>query len=86
MPVRNAGSGEILEMSDNEESKKPRLEDFLHSFEEKIRQVNLTYKDSKIQFENDMKSFKEQDILIEEEMIEKQINEGGGLAAVRNVL
>ena len=30
--------------------KKPRLEEFLKEFESKVKQVNLTYKSSKVQF------------------------------------
>jgi hypothetical protein len=35
----------------------------------------MTYRNSKVQFQNDMKSFKESDIQIEEELIEKSIND-----------
>lgn len=73
-------STEILECSDTEEieepTTKPRIEEFLHRFEEQIRAVNETYQNSKKQFESDMKSFSEKDIQQEEELIEKSINEG----------
>ena len=55
--------------------KKPKLCDFLQAFEKKVKAFNLTYKNSKTQFQNDMKSFKEHDIQIEEEMIEKLLND-----------
>ena len=55
--------------------KKPKLCDFLQAFENKVKSFNLTYKNSKGQFQADMKSFKEEDILIEEEMIEKLLND-----------
>jgi hypothetical protein len=42
--------------------RKPTLEQFLIEFEQKVKQVNLTYKSSKLQFQTDMKSFKESDI------------------------
>jgi len=40
-----------------------------------VKQVNLTYKLSKNQFHQDMKAFKESDIQLEEEMIEKSIHD-----------
>lgn len=60
----NENSIDLLEVSDEEMSapKKPRLEEFLQEFESKVKQVNLTYKSSKLQFQSDMKSFKETDI------------------------
>ena len=72
---------DILEQSDQGDVecerivKKPKLCDFLSAFEKKVKAFNLTYKNSKMQFQNDMKSFKEQDIQIEEEMIEKLLND-----------
>ena len=48
---------------------KPTLDQFLECFEEKIKQVNLTYQQSKQQFEADMRMFKEEDIQREEEQI-----------------
>jgi len=55
---------------------KPRLAEFLEVFEEKIKEVNITYRMYKEQFEKDMKSFRECDIREEEEIIEKSIIEG----------
>jgi hypothetical protein len=63
-----------LDCSDSEDfdpTKKPRLEQFIKRFEAEVKRVNQTYKVSKTQFENDMKSFKDQDILNEEEAIDK---------------
>lgn len=48
---------------------KPTIDQFLESFEDKIKQVNQTYQSSKQQFEQDMKMFKEADIEKEEEQI-----------------
>jgi hypothetical protein len=65
---------ELLDNSESEEvvkMDKPRLAEFLQCFEEKIREVNITYKMCKAQFEQDMKSFRECDIREEEEVIEK---------------
>lgn len=56
---------------------KPRIEDFVKSFEEQIAEVNKMYRVSKEQFESDMKTFKEGEIMREEELIEKCINDGG---------
>lgn len=77
----NRMQGDILERSDlgdimsEKAVKKPKLCDFLQAFEKKVKAFNLTYKNSKMQFQNDMKSFKEQDIQIEEDMIEKLLND-----------
>lgn len=56
---------------------KPRLLDFLAAFDEKVKDINELYRESKIQFESDMKHFKDSDIEKEEELIQKSINEGG---------
>ena len=74
---QNENSIDLLEASDEEMDppKKPTLEEFLIEFEQRAKQVNLTYKSSKFQFQTDMKCFKESDIQKEEEMIEKSINE-----------
>lgn len=61
----------------SETAHKPKIEDFVKSFEEQIAEVNKMYRVSKQQFENDMKTFKEGEIIREEEMIEKFINDGG---------
>ena len=50
------------ESEDHDLSKKPRLEQFIERFEAEVKRVNETYKESKNQFENDMKSFRDQDI------------------------
>jgi hypothetical protein len=50
------------ESEDHDSSKKPRLEQFIERFEAEVKRVNQTYKESKTQFENDMKSFRDQDI------------------------
>ena len=49
---QNENSIDLLEVSDEEMSapKKPTLEEFLKEFESKVKQVNLTYKSSKVQF------------------------------------
>jgi len=71
---------ELLDCSDNESEEevtaKPKLEDFLTLFEQKIAEVNITYKQNKSQFEEDMRSFNDTDIQEEEEIIEKSINDG----------
>ena len=73
----NERSIDLLACSDEEmvQQEKPRLEEFLKEFELSVKQVNLTYKSSKLQFQADMKCFKETDIQKEEEMIERSINE-----------
>jgi len=38
---------------------KPKLEDFLKSFQKRIDTVNVSYHDSKQQFEFEMKKFKD---------------------------
>jgi len=38
---------------------KPKLEEFLKCLEEKIKEVNITYKATKEQFQTDLKQFKE---------------------------
>ena len=55
---------EILEASESQSdmtdlANKPRLEDFLSAFEEKIQEVNKTYKLTKEQFQTDMKTFRD---------------------------
>lgn len=50
------------ESEDHDPSKKPTLEQFIERFEAEVKRVNQTYKESKNQFENDMKSFRDQDI------------------------
>ena len=72
---------EILEASESHSEitdllNKPKLEEFLAEFEEKIHEVNQTYKLTKEQFQMDMKTFKDKDIYEEEQIIEKSINEG----------
>lgn len=42
------------------DAKKPTLEEFLRAFSQEIKSVNESYKNSKQQFEADMKAFKEQ--------------------------
>ena len=42
------------------DAQKPTLEDFLMAFQKEVSNVNQTYKQSKQQFEADMKAFKEQ--------------------------
>ncbi len=61
---QNENSIDLLEASDEEMESpiKPTLEQFLIEFEQKVKQVNLTYKSSKLQFQTDMRSFKESDI------------------------
>ena len=63
--------------SDDDQIAKPRLEEFLECFDHQISQVNITYKNSKQQFMQDMKSFREADIKQEEQMIERHLQEGG---------
>ena len=40
---------------------KPQLREFLHQFCENVQTLNSTYKSSKLQFENDMKAYKDND-------------------------
>lgn len=56
------GFVDASESEDHDPSKKPRLEQFIERFEAEVKRVNETYKESKSQFENDMKSFRDQDI------------------------
>lgn len=70
---RDLSQTEIL--SDQETSSKPVLQEFLSVFESQVKKMNQTYKRSKRQFQKDMKSFKEADIKLEEDMIEKTLNE-----------
>ena len=62
---------------------KPRLADFLKEFELKMKEVNLTYKSSKLQFQADMKCFKDKDIEMEQEMIEKSIHEANIITSLQ---
>lgn len=66
---------EDCQASSEQVSKKPTIEQFLEEFNEKVKQVNLTYKASKEQFQKDMRAFKDSDILLEEEMIDKSISD-----------
>ena len=69
---RGPRAEEILDASDIEDgNKKPRLEEFLNEFENQIKHVNQIYRKTKSQFESDMKTFKDEDIQMEEEMLEK---------------
>lgn len=70
-------SSELGTMTQVDLPPKPRLQDFMAAFDEKVKDINMLYKESKAQFENDMKHFKDSDIEKEEELIEKSINEGG---------
>lgn len=72
------GFVDASESEDHDPSKKPRLEQFIERFEAEVKRVNQTYKESKTQFENDMKSFRDQDIQNEEEAIDKHMNEANG--------
>lgn len=56
---------------------KPRLQEFMRVYDEKVKDINMLYKESKNQFENDMKHFRDSDIEKEELLIEKSIDEGG---------
>lgn len=75
---RKPYSTELLDCSEseNEQLTKPRIEEFLKHFEEKIKEVNVTYRKYKAQFEEDMKTFNEGEIQQEEDLIEQSINEG----------
>ena len=73
------GFVDASESEDHDPSKKPRLEQFIERFEAEVKRVNQTYKESKTQFENDMKSFRDQDIQNEEEAIDKHMNEANGV-------
>ena len=41
---------------------KPKLDDFFMAFQAKIKEMNKTYKNSKQEFENDLKFFKNCDV------------------------
>jgi hypothetical protein len=75
--ISNSINSSELDLSQVDLPPKPRLQDFLAAFDEKVKDINMLYKESKTQFENDMKHFKDSDIEKEEELIEKSINEGG---------
>lgn len=74
----NGRGFDASESEDHDPTKKPRLEQFIERFEAEVKRVNQTYKESKTQFENDMKSFRDQDIQNEEEAIDKHMNEANG--------
>lgn len=74
---RNSKSAEDSSVQTLEGVKKPNLKEFLELFESKMDEINNFYRQNKHQFEKDMKTFKEEDIRMEEEIIERSINEGG---------
>lgn len=73
----NNRKGHNASKSSNQGSKsdceKPRIQEFLQCFEEQVLLLNKAYKSSKMQFENDMKAYKDCDLFPEEEE-EKQEN------------
>jgi hypothetical protein len=74
---RNSKSAEESSEQTLEGMKKPNLNNFLELFRDKMDEINGCYRLNKHQFEKDMKTFKEDDIRMEEEIIERSINEGG---------
>jgi len=51
---------------------KPTLEQFYKAFQDQVYQVNKTYKNSKADFEKDMKAFKDYEIIDEENEMDEE--------------
>jgi hypothetical protein len=75
---RNARFSNVNGSNSSEEKsiEKPTIDEFLRCFDQQIKEMNKMYKMNKDQFHKDMKSFNDNDIQQEEEMIERSMNQG----------
>ena len=64
-----------VNLNKEEQKKRPSLSQFLEEFEEGMKYFNETYNNSKSQFLMDMKTFNQEDLNKEDEIIERSIKD-----------